>query len=77
MRVVWVLCNLFLYVLCKFLYVLGLLDVCFFDGGGLVFIGGGVVRGGGGGMEVMLLEDEGFDGEFVSMFFILDCVNYV
>jgi len=53
------------------------LDACFSDGGGLASTGGGAVRGGGGGIEVTLLEDEGFDGEAASTFPILDRVNHV
>lgn len=61
-----------LHALCKSSYVPGLLDACFSDGGGLASTGGGAVRGGGGGIEVTLLEDEGFDGEAASTFPILD-----
>lgn len=68
---------LFLYDLCRFLYVLGLLLDGFLFGCGFGLIGGVVVSGGGGGIDVILLGDEGFDGEVVSIFFIFDCVNYV
>lgn len=77
MRVVRPLCSLPLHALCKSSYVPGLLDACFSDGGGLASTGGGAVRGGGGGIEVTLLEDEGFDGEAASTFPILDRVNHV
>lgn len=77
MRVVRVLGSLPLHALCKSSYVPGLLDACFSDGGGLASTGGSAVRGGGGGIEVTLLEDEGFDGEAASTFPILDRVNHV
>lgn len=76
-RVLCELSNLPLHDLCKSSYVPGLSFACFSAGGGFVSIGGGAVRGGGGGIEVTLLEDEGFDGEAASTFPIFDRVNHV
>lgn len=77
MWVVRLLGNLPLHALCKSSYVPGLLDAFFSVGSGLASTGGGAVRGGGGGIEVTLLEDEGFDGEAASTFPIFDRVNHV